>query len=76
MMNVVKEVVNNQKESDRIFMEVEEKRMKYEAEQKEEREFQLRMMSMLFCNQSTHQPPDQYGPYHPFPSFSNSYDDM
>ena len=33
MMNAVKEVVNSQKESDRIFME--EKRMKYEAEQKE-----------------------------------------
>ena len=77
MMNVVKEVVNSQKESDRILMEMEEKRMKYEAEQKkEEQEFQLRMMSMLFCNQSTRLPLDQYGPYHPFPSFSNSHVDM
>ncbi len=48
--------------------------MKHEAEQrKEEREFDLRMMSMLFGYQGTHVPPDHYGPYHPFP---NSYDDM
>ena len=49
MTSVVKEVVNSQRESDKLFFEVEEKRMKYEAEQrKEERDFQLRMMSMLF----------------------------
>ena len=79
MTNVVKEVVNSQRESDRLFLELEEKRLKHEAEQrKEERKFQLRLMSMLFGNQGTHIPQDQYGPYRPFLSFSNSspYDDM
>lgn len=40
MTSMVKEVVNSQRESDKLFFEMEEKRMKYEAEQrKEEREF-------------------------------------
>ena len=77
MTSVVKEVVNSQRESDKLFFEVEEKRMKYEAEQrKEERDFQLRMMSMLFGNQSSRVTPEQYGRYHPFSSFPNSYEDM
>ena len=43
MASVVKEVVNAQKESDKLFLEVEEKMMKFEAELKrEERVFQLR----------------------------------
>ena len=43
MASVVKEVMNAQKESDKLFLEVEEKRMKFVAEMKrEEREFQLR----------------------------------
>ena len=55
MISMVKEVVNSQRGSDKFFFEMEEKRMKYEAEQrKEEHDFQLRMMSMLFGNQSTH----------------------
>ena len=54
MTSVVKEVVNSQRESDKLFFEMEEKRMKYEAEQrKEEHDFQLQKMSMLFGNQST-----------------------
>ena len=36
MASVVKEVVNAQKESDKLFLEVEEKRMKFEAELKRE----------------------------------------
>ena len=77
MTSVVKEVVNSQRESDKMFFEMEEKRMKYEAEQrKEERDFQLRMMSMLFGSQNTHMTPEQYSPYHPFSSFPNSYKDM
>ena len=77
MTSVVKEVVNSQRESDKIFLEMEEKRMKYEAEQrKEECDFQSRMMSVLFGSQNTHMTPEQYGPYHPFSSFPNSYEDM
>ena len=67
MTSVVKEVVNSQRESDKMFLEMEEKRMKYEAEQrKEEHDFQLRMMSMLFGSQNTRKTPEQYGPYNPF----------
>lgn len=51
MTTVVKEVVDAQQQSNAKFVELEEKRMRFEAEQrKEEREFQLRMMSMLFGN--------------------------
>ena len=51
---MVKEVVNSQRGSDKLFFEMEEKRMKYEAEQrKEEHDFQLQKMSMLFGNQSS-----------------------
>ena len=49
---VVKEVVEAQRESDKMFLELEEKRMNHEANQRrEEREFQLRMMSMLLARQ-------------------------
>ena len=42
MKNVVKEVVDAQHQSDMKFLELEEKRMKFEAQQrKEEHEFQL-----------------------------------
>ena len=55
MTKIVKEVVDAQKQSDKMFLEMEEKRMKYEADQrKEEREFQLRMMSMLVGRQKEH----------------------
>ena len=63
MTSVVKEVVNSQRESDKMFLEMEEMRMKYEAEQrKEECDFQLQMMSMLFGSKNTHMTPEQYGP--------------
>ena len=77
MVSVVKEMVNAQKESEKLFMELEEKRMKFEVEQKrEEREFQLRWMSMLLAGQGrspstpqfTSPQPDQYRPYQPFPT--------
>ena len=78
MASVVKEVVNAQKESDKLFLEVEEKRMKFEAELKrEERVFQLRWISILFGGQGRGPPTpnftsspqfDQYGPYQPFPT--------
>lgn len=48
MLKVVKTVTHGMKESDKMFLELEEKRMKYEEEQKrEERQFQLQMMQML-----------------------------
>lgn len=47
--SVVKEVVNVHKESDKMFLELEEKRMKHEAKKwKKKHDYQLRMMSMLF----------------------------
>ena len=43
------------------FSEMEEKRMKYEAEQrKEEHDFQLRVMSVRFGTHSTPITPEQY----------------
>ena len=78
MASVVKEVVNAQKKSDKLFLEVEEKRMKFEAEVKhEEREFQLRWLSILFGGQGRCPPTpnftsspqyDEYGPYQPLPT--------
>ena len=54
LRTVVNDVVEAQQKSDQLFLEWEEKRMRFEAEQrKEEREFQLRMMSMLFGGQSS-----------------------
>ena len=51
-----------------MFLDMEEKKMKYEAEQQEEeRDFQLRMMSMLFGGQGVSNPPQGYvPPYQPF----------
>lgn len=49
-----------------MFLQLEEKRMKHEADQRKE-ERQLRMMSMLFRNQEAPTMPDVYGPaYQPF----------
>ena len=48
LRSVVKDVVEAQQKSDEMFLQWEEKRMRFEAEQrKDEREFQLRMMSVL-----------------------------
>lgn len=73
LTSVVKEVVDAQQQSDRMFLELEEKRMKFEADQrKQEHEFQLQMMSMLFGNHGshgTHAPPGSYGSFQPYPGF-------
>ena len=72
---VVKEVVEAQRESDKMFLELEEKRMNHEANQRrEEREFQLRMMSMLLARQGPHVSSESFGPYTPFSRFSDSSD--
>ena len=58
MKNVVKDVVEAQQRSDEMFLKMEEKRMQYEADQKkQEREFQLQMMSMIYGRRSHHSPP-------------------
>ena len=71
MTSIVKEVIDAQKESDRMFLEMEEKRLKHEADQRQgECDFQLRMMSMLFGDQGCHNPPNGYGPaYQSFTEF-------
>lgn len=69
LTTVVKEVVDAQQQSDKMFIEMDEKRMKFEAEQrKEEREFQLQMMSMLFGNPSPRTTPGSFGSY-PYPGY-------
>ena len=61
---MVKEVVDAQALSHAKFLELEEKRVKFEAEQKrEEREFQFRIMSMLYGNPAAQCPPSSYGSY-------------
>ena len=67
---LVKTITEGLKESDRMFLELEEKRMKYEEQQKrEERQFQLQIMQLLVgsnlpaCHSS--QPPAQYYPMYP-----------
>ena len=75
MTAVVKEVVDSQQKSDKMFLELEEKRMKFEAEQKkEEREFQMKMMTMLYGRPNPqplpHTPPP--GAYDPYRQYSNN----
>ena len=61
---MVKDVVDAQQKSDKMFLEWEEKRMKSEADQrKEEREFQLRMMSMLLGGQRSLSIPSSHPTY-------------
>ena len=67
-----KEVVNSQRK-----VKKGRRGSRNEAEQrKEECNFQLQMMYMLFGSQNTHITPEQYGPYHPFSSSPKSYEDM
>lgn len=74
MSKVMKSVTEGLKESDKMFLELEEKRMKFEEQQKrEERQFQLQMMQILVgsSNSTDHQsnPTGQYHPmYSPFVS--------
>ena len=67
MSNAMKAVTEGLKESDRMFIELEEKRMKFEEQQKrEERNFQLQMMQMLVgsAHPSSH-PTEFHAPYYP-----------
>ena len=74
MKNVVKDVVEAQQRSDEMFFKMEEKRMQYEADQKkQEREFQLQMMSMIYGRRSHHSPPAAGNVYSPQDN-SSSYD--
>ena len=74
MKNVVKDVVEAQQRSDEMFLKMEEKRMQYEADQKkQEREFQLQMMSMIYGRRSHHSPPAAGNVYSPQAN-SSSYD--
>ena len=60
--SIVMEVIGAQQKSDQLFIELEEKQMKYEAEQKQqERQFQLWMMSMIYSNHSSRSPSSGYG---------------
>ena len=74
MKNIVKDVVEAQQRSDEMFLKMEEKRMQYEADQKkQEREFQLQMMSMIYGRRSHHSPPAAGNVYSPQAN-SSSYD--
>ena len=67
LRTVVKDVVEAQQKSDQMFLEWEEKRMRFEAEQrKEEREFQLRMMSMLLGGQRSISNPSPHPTYNDY----------
>ena len=61
---VMKTVTEGMKECDRMFMEMEEKRMQFEEQQKrEERQFQLQLMQMIFGRSlSPHHPPGRTPP--------------
>ena len=88
MKDVVEQLLTPQQESDERFMQLEEKRIKLEEqhiqreehEQKEDREFKLRMMQILMQGVSTH-PSQTYSPpssplYPPSPmpsSYSETY---
>ena len=73
---VMKAVMEGLKESDKMFVELEEKRMKFEQQQKrEERQFQLQMMQMLLgSSHQTHPHADHRAPFFPrFPPYGDSY---
>ena len=55
MTKVMKSVTDSMQNSDRMFLELEERRMKFEAEQRrQEREFPLRMVQMFNASQRGH----------------------
>ena len=76
---VVKTVSEGMKESGKMFLELEEKRMKFEEQQRREgRQFQLQMMQMLLgSSHQSSQPTDphaQYFPtYPPYPRQPSQY---
>ena len=73
---VMHKVTESLKESDKMFVELEEKSMKYEQEQKrEERQFQLQMMQMLVgSSQRPHTHSDHHSQFYPtFPPYGDQY---
>ena len=63
---VMKTVTDGLREADKMFIELEEKRMEFEAQQKrEERQFQLHLAQMLVGQPSR-------PPYH-YPSYSHQF---
>lgn len=72
MSKVMKSVTESLKESDRMFVELEEKRMKFEEQQKkEERQFQLQMMQILVgsSNPLSH-PADPHAYFPTYPPYA------
>lgn len=68
MTKVVKEIVDSQDLSDKMFVQslLEIERTKYETDQrKEEHSFQLQMMSMLFGSHSSQSAPGSVNAYGP-----------
>ena len=75
MRKVVKDVVDAQQKSDEIFLAMEEKRMKFEAEQrKQEQEFQLQMMFMMCGRHSPLTPPAARPMYGPQATMDSAFD--
>ena len=67
LQTVIKDVVEAQQKSDKMFLEWEEKRMKFEAEQRKEKcGFQLRMMSMLLGSQRSLSIPSSHPTYNDY----------
>lgn len=88
MKGVVQQILASQETSDRNFLELEEKRLKFEEhmvekeqqQKREEREFQLKMMSMMMQGPPPvppYYPQQSHGPY-AYPSYTSglSLDDQ
>lgn len=75
MTKVMKTMTDGLRSSDKMFMELEEKRLKFEEQQRrEEREFQLRMIQMLQSSMGGNSMyPPQYHTSHPTSSSSLYY---
>lgn len=71
MSKVMKTVTEGLKESDKMLMELEEKRMKFEEQQKrEERQFQLQMMQILVGSSNSRPPRADEPRSHYYPMYS------
>ena len=71
LFKVATTITEGLKESDKMFLELEDKRMKFEEQQKrEERQFQLQVMELLVGSaHPPHQPVDHHSQYyHPYPA--------
>ena len=64
MLKVMMTVTESLKESDKMFLELEEKRMKFEEQQRrEERQFQLQIMQIMFGSSNSYPPPRPSDPH-------------